>query len=220
MNPQHGLDCEWRAPAKRLMRTACIGLDQAQQRRLRNHSFHLFEEDRLARLLQQRVKAQHVLFHSSIISALQPSRHSKLCWSFCRPSLTAAELAESGFIAGHLLLICDVTLRQETENRLKMALETQGVQIADNLRLQTELHGEARIDALRGAYNRRSMEETLPNLVDQALHLQRPLSLAMIDLEHFKAINDEHGHVFGDSVLKAFAGHFLLCREKTIVFIE
>ena len=128
--------------------------------------------------------------------------------------ITATELEESGVIAGHLLLVRDVTMRQETENRLQAALDAQNVQLAKNLRLQAELHGEARIDPLTGAHNRRSLEEALPVILEEARHSARPVSVAMIDLDHFKAINDEHGHVFGDFVLKAFARHLSAMSRK------
>lgn len=132
--------------------------------------------------------------------------------------MTATALEESGLIAGHLLLVRDVTMRQETENRLQTALDAQSVQLAENLRLQAELHGEARIDPLTGAQNRRSLEETLPVILDEALRSKRPVSVAMIDLDYFKAINDEHGHAFGDSVLKIFAGHLSALSRKGDLF--
>jgi diguanylate cyclase (GGDEF)-like protein len=121
--------------------------------------------------------------------------------------ITATVLEDSGVAAGHLLLVRDMTLRQETENRLQATLNALQAQLADNLRLQAELHAEARRDPLTGACNRRALEETLPGRVHEALRSDCPVSVAMIDLDHFKAINDQHGHVFGDSVLKAFATH-------------
>jgi len=133
--------------------------------------------------------------------------------------ITATELRESGLLAGHLLLVRDVTMRQETENRLHAALAAQSLQLAMNLRLQAELHGEARIDPLTGAHNRRSLEEALPVILDEARDSKRPVSVAMIDLDHFKSINDEHGHVFGDFVLKAFAEKLsAMARKEDLLF--
>jgi diguanylate cyclase (GGDEF)-like protein len=63
----------------------------------------------------------------------------------------------------------------------------------------------ARQDALTGLANRRHAEEVLAQLNQQAALLQQPLALAMLDLDHFKRVNDEHGHATGDAVLRALA---------------
>jgi len=133
--------------------------------------------------------------------------------------LTATALQESAMLAGYLVFLRDVTLRQETENRLNAALAAQNVQLAKNRRLQAELHDEARIDPLTGAHNRRSLEEALPVILEAARRSRRPVSVAMIDLDHFKSINDAHGHVFGDFVLKAFAKNLsAMARKDDLLF--
>jgi diguanylate cyclase (GGDEF)-like protein len=121
--------------------------------------------------------------------------------------VTTTRLEDSGVVAGYLLLVRDMTQRQEAENHLQATLDALNAQLADNLLLQADLHGQARRDPLTGFYNRRALEETLPLILNDALHHQRPVSVAMIDLDHFKDINDNHGHVFGHSVLTAFARH-------------
>lgn len=65
---------------------------------------------------------------------------------------------------------------------------------------------EARIDPLTGLYNRRAFLERASDELRRARRYNKPLSLAMIDLDHFKTINDRWGHAIGDQVLVAFAG--------------
>jgi len=60
-------------------------------------------------------------------------------------------------------------------------------------------------DALTGLYNRAWLNDMLPRLVARAGQDGAPLSLVMIDLDHFKRFNDTHGHIAGDSALCAAA---------------
>lgn len=59
-------------------------------------------------------------------------------------------------------------------------------------------------DALTGACNRRYLMEQLPREIDRAARYGRQLSVIMCDVDHFKKINDTHGHLIGDEVLKWF----------------
>ena len=70
--------------------------------------------------------------------------------------------------------------------------------------LQAALLQHATRDALTGLYNRRYMNEMLPALWAAARRDARPLSVAILDLDHFKRVNDEHGHDAGDRLLSAF----------------
>jgi len=63
----------------------------------------------------------------------------------------------------------------------------------------------ARTDELTGLANRRAFLEQGTAALDQALRYGRPLSLVMCDIDHFKPINDTHGHAAGDAVLRAVA---------------
>jgi diguanylate cyclase (GGDEF)-like protein len=72
------------------------------------------------------------------------------------------------------------------------------------LALQEQLREQSTHDALTGLYNRRYLANALENELLSAARRGHPLSLIMGDLDHFKAINDEHGHLAGDAVLRAF----------------
>jgi diguanylate cyclase (GGDEF)-like protein len=75
---------------------------------------------------------------------------------------------------------------------------------------------QARRDPLTGLRNRRYVDEHLPALIDEATATGTPLTLAMIDLDHFKQINDALSHDAGDRVLVAVAD--LLERDLTTGF--
>lgn len=61
------------------------------------------------------------------------------------------------------------------------------------------------IDGLTGLQNRSWLNEQLPVLIENAHTVDNPLSLIMIDIDHFKRFNDEHGHLAGDDALRAAA---------------
>lgn len=97
-------------------------------------------------------------------------------------------------------LVCDMveSYRQSTERE----------------RLQGLALKEARIDLLTGLYNRREMEERFEIEKARSERQGVPFSLVMIDIDHFKQINDLHGHLAGDQVLKKVADSFV-CQLRT-----
>jgi two-component system, cell cycle response regulator len=63
----------------------------------------------------------------------------------------------------------------------------------------------ALIDPLTGAFNRRYLDAHLPRLLARAQEAQKPIAMMFIDIDHFKLVNDTHGHAVGDEVLKELA---------------
>lgn len=68
------------------------------------------------------------------------------------------------------------------------------------------------VDPLTGLNNRRYLDSHLKIVFDRARERGRPMSLCMIDVDHFKSINDTHGHLVGDQVLQEFAN----CLRKAV----
>lgn len=72
--------------------------------------------------------------------------------------------------------------------------------------LQDQLRDQAVRDPLTGLLNRRYLAETMPRELARATREGRPLALLMIDVDHFKQVNDALGHAAGDQVLRALGG--------------
>ncbi len=71
------------------------------------------------------------------------------------------------------------------------------------MNLTTQLKSLAGTDGLTGLFNRRSFDESLSREIEKTSRAVEPLSLLMIDVDHFKSFNDLYGHVAGDDCLKA-----------------
>ena len=92
----------------------------------------------------------------------------------------------------------ELIARVRTQLRRKRYVDA----LRDNVQNAIEL---AAIDSLTGLGNRRFFEKQLAETLERAAHGGRSLSLMMIDVDHFKQINDQYGHEAGDQVLKSLA---------------
>jgi diguanylate cyclase (GGDEF)-like protein len=97
---------------------------------------------------------------------------------------------------GHVVLLRDVTEAREAQDRLLLAQQ--------QLRaLNRELEQLAHTDALTGLANRRRLLSRLEEEWARARRHDRPVSLLLVDLDHFKRVNDTRGHLVGDRVIEA-----------------
>ncbi len=78
-------------------------------------------------------------------------------------------------------------------------------QLASVNSMQIELQEQAQRDGLTGLYNRRYMDATLARELSRCEREAKPASLLMVDIDHFKLVNDRYGHAAGDAVLKNMA---------------
>ncbi|MGC9457211.1 MAG: sensor domain-containing diguanylate cyclase [Halothiobacillaceae bacterium] len=91
--------------------------------------------------------------------------------------------------------------------------------ITDMKSLEQELQAHASRDGLTGLYNRRKGEELLQAAMERMAEEGRSLALCLIDIDHFKQVNDLYGHLVGDRVLEAIAEMVLDgVRERDIVY--
>jgi diguanylate cyclase (GGDEF)-like protein len=110
---------------------------------------------------------------------------------------------------GHMLYVRDVTQRHLSELKLAEALALSEERLRTISSLHEQLREQALCDPLTGLYNRRYLDEFFARELSRAQREQLPLAVALIDLDHFKRLNDECGHLVGDDVLKSVAQHLL-----------
>ena len=77
--------------------------------------------------------------------------------------------------------------------------------LIDNQQKTRLLRDQAMRDPLTGFFNRRMMDQVVPREIERAYRYHRDLSLVMLDIDAFKAINDQEGHQAGDNVLRGFS---------------
>lgn len=103
--------------------------------------------------------------------------------------LTLIQPADAG-----MLLDARIQLAQTVADSVALALA--------NIRLRETLRNQSIRDALTGLFNRRYLEETLARELHQAERSERPLTVIMLDVDHFKRFNDTYGHGAGDELLR------------------
>ena len=110
---------------------------------------------------------------------------------------------ESGRVTHFVAVKQDVTERRRMEQGLRSANETLKAQLAEIEALQAKLRDQALRDPLTGAFNRRFLAETLVRETARARRDRRSYAVVILDLDHFKGVNDAYGHDAGDRVLVA-----------------
>ncbi len=121
--------------------------------------------------------------------------------------VTVTHLGERGRHGHSALLMRDVTDQERMQRDLRQTTNALRSANADLKRLANE-------DVLTGLANRRRFMEVLEGEIERAERYERPLSLVLVDMDHFKQVNDTHGHAGGDQVLRAAAGVLRsVCRD-------
>ncbi len=152
----------------------------------------------------------------SVTSSAQYSKKQELKWiDSVVEDITERKKAEDELIKAHRELeqrVMERTADLAHANELLMA------EIAERKKVEEQLRDLSEKDHLTMIYNRRKLFEILALEVDKAKRYQRPLSMILLDLDYFKAINDRYGHSVGDAVLKETAVVVEAVIRKTDIF--
>lgn len=113
-------------------------------------------------------------------------------------------------VTGYLLTVAhEAYLRSrrmhETTKKAKETEELLQHQLSENRKLQVALREEANRDPMTGLFNRRYLEPTFERELARCIREKRPIALLVMDVDHFKKVNDTYGHPAGDEVLKSLS---------------
>lgn len=124
---------------------------------------------------------------------------------YCEVEIIAPVIANDGSIVNYIAIQEDVTAERTSEAELRKAYAKLETQMQEIQGLQDELREQAIRDPLTKLHNRHYLKETLSRELSRAMREKYPISFLMLDIDHFKRVNDTYGHAAGDVVLRDLA---------------
>lgn len=140
---------------------------------------------------------------------LNKKKNGELYWE---QAVIAPVFGPEGQILNYIAVKENITKRKQAEEALQKANQQLESQLSEIKALQGSLHEQAIRDPLTELYNRRFLNEAVEREFHRAARLAQPLSIIILDIDHFKDINDKHGHAVGDAYLIMLAN---LIRQHT-----
>jgi len=120
---------------------------------------------------------------------------------FWLSSLIRPEFDENGEITGYIAYRKEIThekILEQMNEKLEIMVDEQTKELKQNNELLKKL---SETDALTGIYNRKKLKESLELEIKKAQRYNDVFSIILLDIDHFKKVNDNHGHLAGDKVL-------------------
>ncbi len=149
----------------------------------------------------RRVIVEDILHHPHWESIREPARSAGLraCWS--EPVISSGGEVIATFAVYHRV---PRTPTNDDIERIQRAADLASLAI-ERKKLEEELERRASHDHLTGLYNRETLERLIQTEIQRAARYRTQFSIVMLDIDHFKPINDRYGHPVGDEVLIRFA---------------
>jgi len=174
---------------------------------VRSHGFHEQDQEALAR----RIEVQRTAYLRTMAETGQPvilpDTLSVAGWEMpWARSYAGAPIIVKERLVGFINLFSrePAFYNPDLVSRLQVFANQAAIAI-ENANLYTEVQRLATLDALTNVYNRRSLFELGEREFERARRYQLPLSVILLDIDHFKKVNDTYGHTVGDQVLSGIA---------------
>lgn len=133
--------------------------------------------------------------HDVVLANNEAERVEQLTW-FTKLMFATGVLQATALFFGVFFIYPLIRTQVKEEGKLR------AMTVSLSARSETLEHA-ALTDALTGMHNRRFFDDALREYLHEFRRIQRPVGLLILDLDHFKTVNDNHGHDVGDEVLKA-----------------
>lgn len=180
-------------------------LYRADETRIDIPPFNVYKKDSITRFV---IEESRRLYIPDIFAEDSEINPQEIAWigKLHFHTLLAIPLVSRGDVFG-VLLVGSTQIDAYTSDQIEMieAIALQNSAAINNARLFEQVQEQAITDALTNLDNRRHFDMKIKNEIDRARRYQHNFSLIMMDIDHFKSVNDRYGHLAGDYILREIA---------------